>query len=659
MTPEQAILQYLEQRADHVASWAKVYRKPSEIERIVSVPVSYPLTPEEQEALSSMLVLPSAFREGFRFRPRQGDAIQTFLEHGRGFFPMPVGGGKTLTGIVAAEQAIVRGYAKKVLLVLPSNLTPQYLDRDLPLARQWVQVSFRLRVLHGENRKQRRTLAQDPRPGVFLWTYGLMSEPTAEEELSWISPDLIICDEAHKLARRGSGRTRRIFRYLEKNPHVRFVCMSGTVSQRSVNEYNHLAYYSLKEYSFLPKTKTETDNMAALLDSSAEEPGHNPEMQYMKPLVNWARQYYPNLQYNTAGIRAAYYLRMASTPGVVVASGREEIGSSLVVKPHKVPFRCDLEHEKLAGLINDVSRAIDPVSPNGDPISHAILAYKCLFELYAGGYNELYWPEDADPEILERSQLYLYTAREYGKTLRKWFGRFNRPGLDTPWLVQTSMDHHGHRDVGAELYESYTLLKEADFEGRIERSSRYIRVCPYKIEAAIEQARHHPKGCVVWAINRGLVLWTYELFCEAFGPDKVGYFPAGPEADQRLQGESLKGKHLICSLPAHNEGKNLQHYHDAMIYVQFPRSPNRVEQSLGRVHRHGQKADEVTAHLLLSGPFDEMQVAAAMDDSVYIKQTQGGEPKILFANWDPLPHYYPTEALKDNGFQPKRASRNF
>jgi hypothetical protein len=39
------------------------------------------------------------------------------------------------------------------------------------------------------------------------------------------------------------------------------------------------------------------------------------------------------------------------------------------------------------------------------------------------------------------------------------------------------------------MYQSWLRWKESDFEGRIDRDSKAVRVCPYKIDACVEAVR--------------------------------------------------------------------------------------------------------------------------------------------------------------------------
>jgi hypothetical protein len=88
---------------------------------------------------------------------------------------------------------------------------------------------------------------------------------------------------------------------------------------------------------------------------------------------------------------------------------------------------------------------------------------------------------------------------------------------------------------------------------------------------------------------------------------------------------------IIASIPAHFEGKNLQHYSKNLV-VAPPSSGKRWEQLLGRTHRLGQKADCVTVDVWLH--VDELVEGfrKAISDSHYLEDTLGSQQKLCYAN---------------------------
>jgi hypothetical protein len=73
---------------------------------------------------------------------------------------------------------------------------------------------------------------------------------------------------------------------------------------------------------------------------------------------------------------------------------------------------------------------------------------------------------------------------------------------------------------------------------------------------------------------------------------------------------------------------------------------------LGRVHRKGQKADEIVVHTNLTTDFDHMLMSACLIDALYVHQTGGGQQKAIVAGWNPLPQLFPGSIMEERGLDP-------
>ncbi len=91
---------------------------------------------------------------------------------------------------------------------------------------------------------------------------------------------------------------------------------------------------------------------------------------------------------------------------------------------------------------------------------------------------------------------------------------------------------------------------------------------------------------------------------------------------------------IIASIASHGTGKNLQHQWSDNLVTAVPASGLTWEQMLGRTHRQGQKADEVTCHLYLhtDGVIDSWH--RALGDAAYLQDTLGTPQKLLNADRD-------------------------
>jgi hypothetical protein len=176
-----------------------------------------------------------------------------------------------------------------------------------------------------------------------------------------------------------------------------------------------------------------------------------------------------------------------------------------------------------------------------------------------------------------------------------------------------------------------------------------MRVCDYKIRQAVKWAKAQGKG-IVWYWHQEVGQWLSEAL-----PDAV-FFPAGKQSDRTLTANDapavLGDKILICSLPAHGTGKNLQ-YMANQLFLQMPINEMVMEQGIGRTHRKGQKADEVVVTTLISNDHDKMALGAVLNDAVYVSETMNQPQKVLIAAWNPMPTTYGHDVLTRAGAQAK------
>jgi hypothetical protein len=551
----------------------------------------------------------------------------------------------------------------------------QLLETDIAWARKRVPINFPLHVLHGKGPSSRKTIAKTAAPGVYVFSYPLLSSKDADEILWRISPDAILCDEAHYIKDRSSARTQRLMRFVdEKKP--RGVGLSGTITSKSVMDYWHLARWILGTRCPLPLSSSMAAEWAAVLDSTA--PSSYEEKNAIEdqgpagtgpltPLVDWARRVDPSTPFpaTRAGFRRAYRLRLEACPGVV-ASGENELGISLVFANEPVAdYEKSDNWKQLASLMSQIENSW--LTPNGDEIEHAIHMYKWLYELSAGFYNQLVWPtpaeyaarkqvsEDEAEDILMRARVHHAAGQEYAKELRSFLTEHSRERLDTPMLVALDMARHQDQNVPSNLYMLWSEMRMLDFEGRPDRDSHAVRICPYKIEHAVKWALSLPKGKggIVWVHHQEIGRWCYEALVEA-GVDAM-HCPAGQ--NDGIRDAANAHRIAVASTRGHGTGKNLQHYEHQHV-LQWPRPADMAEQMIGRTHRNGQTADEIVVSTNNTLPFDEANFAACLNDALYIHQTMGTRQKLIVGAYNPLPKVFPPEVLIERGFKNQKLDRN-
>lgn len=646
----------------------------AEIDRIVTMPIVHPMDKVEFDQFCKDHIIGETFENGFRFYEVQAEGISAYEQYNGGFFPIGVGFGKTLTGLAIANIAFLKGI-KRILLLVPSQVLDQLTSTDIKWARSKIPFNLPVHVIGGRDSGARKALCSSGKKGLYIMPYSYLSVKDTTEMLLSIQAQLIICDEAHNLANRGSARTKRLMDYVEKfKPEG--VMMSGTITSKSIRDYFHLIKWALGKYNPLPNSMALANDWAQIIDAvstgtygdgASDRGASGPLM----PLIRWAERQFPREQWQPTipGFRKAYKQRLNTAPGVV-SSGDASIGTSLTFAnvPISKEAMNNAEHDKLETLWEKVEN--EWLTPNGDEIDHAIHTWKWLYELTAGFYNELSWPlADAyakrkrisEPEavdILEKSKTHHRSGQVYTSALRKWLEKNQKPHIDTPFLVGQDMSRNGSKNVGEELFVLWQDWKNLDFEGRPDRDSHSIRVSDYKIKAAVDWAKGlGEEGGLIWVWHQEMGVWCYEELVKA--GINAAHCPAGDQYNQMLTTEEkpLKDKVTVVSITAHGTGKNLQ-YFQHNYFLQWPRQDTAAEQTVGRTHRNGQTADELVVTTNITNEFDQLNFAACLNDALYIHQTTGNRQKLIYANYDPIPKIFPSAVIHERGGQNRILSRD-
>lgn len=631
-----------------------------ELRRILELPLVPMPDAEDVEIFCFDVMRAEAFEDGERLWPTQVAAVQAYQRTGGGLFPIGVGWGKTGISMMIAQAAYAAG-RRKILLLVPPQLVPGLAKRHLPEWRRRVELTVPFHFIAGRGKNARGNIANSDAPGVYVFPYSLVSAQDAIELLGAIRPELVIADEAHNLKNKRSARTKRLLHFLEElDPRPQLVAMSGTITAKSIADYHHLATLALPETCPLPRLASTAFFWGQILNSDAMEPtGHGKAV--MAPLVKWAAQNFPQEHFRgdqTESYRRAYRHRLVTAPGVV-ATGDEEIGVSLAIEN----ISAGEPGIELLEKIRQVQEEM--ITPQGEPIDHAIHSFRWVYELSGGFYNSLIWPEIADLArtrriseeeaelLILRAKEHLAALQNYHRELREFF-KDSPLGLDTPRDVGLSISRYGDKFVGTHLASLWQAVKDADFEGRPERLSRAVRIDDYKIKAIVKWARERERGGLIWVYHQEMGKWITEALAEADVP--AIYCPAGADDEIEQAGDPGRGGkgEVVCvaSMPAHGTGRNLQAFTD-QLFAQWPRSAVLAEQTLGRTHRNGQLADALVANTLLSIPFDDVCRAACLNDAIYIQQTTGARQKIVYADYDPLPQIFSPEFLREQGTAPE------
>ena len=604
--------------------------------RICSLPKCLGPSEAEAEELQRLWVLPEAYAAGVRLLPGQVYGIYSWIKYGKVMSGMGVGQGKTLLTLMIATEWHRRGEGRNSLLLIPSSVHRQLWTRDIPWARDNFDVDLPIVSMGSRDRGMRRALAQAPGGRAFLLPYSLLSTRDTTELLRWINADLVIADEAHLLRGR-SAKTKRFWdwalrwRTLEDGREApTLVSLSGTLTARSVLDYYQIMKWSLTSSSALPLLVGEVEKWSEALDSGGARDNGRPTnrgRRAMIPLARWA-EVEANARWRKAHFREAYRRRLESTPGYVPPT-EGSIAAGLLIE--NVPVEGG-PGEELTELMRGVQE--DWTDPDGDTIMYALEKHERMRELSCGIYLRRYWPDR--PGSREARDAW-EAKQEWLRALRHWLGTKQRPpeGLDTPGLVNAALLSADQRAARlsvevVETWQEWQVRERRVPEGAPSRQVEPLRLDDYKLQAAVDYAKGR-KGSIIWYHHEEAGNWLEEEFRQR--DLKVLRKRAGATW---LHGDGSERYHCIASISAHCTGKNLQHHSDQLLY-QPSRSSVELEQTLGRVHRVGQQADQVVVRMQNTIAWDHEQLEAALADTIYDQATLGGSRKLLVASWSPPP----------------------
>jgi hypothetical protein len=413
-------------------------------------------------------------------------------------------------------------------------------------------------------------------PSPAFMSYAELSTKTGVARLKQHNPDLIVCDEAHKLARPKSARTRRLFRWFRDNPTTKFVALSGTMTTRSLLEFAHLCAWALKDGAPVPLNWLQLRSWSACVDVRGIPTSQDYAM--LAPL---------RVAYGLCSTREAFARRLGETPGVVMHSGKDVAASLRIGK-----IRLELPPV--------VREALDKL--------------------------EQFW-ESPDGKTLLDSALGIagYRAQISQGFFYRWEWRNNQP--DFPWLEA--------RRAWAQACAH--LRGEIDTPGLLLDACRAGCVPPYAAEAwELWRGQHHkrpPPKRAIWLsdfllrdVDRRLELAKKPTI--VWAQHKAVLTALGlPVVDDAMRGSM----HCYASIRRHGTGRKLEAFSRSIV-LHPPSNGGAWEQLLGRTHREGQASHTVDWQIYQHTDFFRGALASAKRDARYIATAQQQPQRLLFAD---------------------------
>lgn len=500
--------------------------------------------------------------------------------------PVSAGSGKTLASLLVGDAM----GGQKIVLLVPPQLRSQLMSVDIPmLNKHWKLPLDRLRVV----------------------AYSELSNAKSADILDQMKPDVIIADEAHMLKARSAARTKRFNRYFKEHPECRFVGLSGTITRKSLRDYQHLSELALKKNSPLPMSFHTLNEWAEAIDVGDDPmpPGAllrfcTDEERAIATDPEASISFEKRAKAHEA-VRSGFRRRLIETPGVV-ATSESAVGTSLVIRAVK-PIVPEAVQRALSDLRNKWEIA-------GDELTDILEMSRIARQLAAGIFTRWKWPGGiVDTDWLEARSAWHKEIRDVLKQSRR--------GMDSPLLVTNAVI------AGKYHSDSYWIWAEQKKKYNPEPPRETVWVSDFLVKYAVDWAKEHgtkPTPAIVW--------YQHVALGEAIA--KLGGFPlfgAGSQASEDLTKVNASKTHVIvCSIKAHGVGKNLQQFNKNLLTT-CPSSGADMEQLIAREHRPGQLADEVVMDVCQHTTELQDAFSSSLQDAAYIEQSQGQRQKLNFA----------------------------
>jgi len=542
-------------------------RHTPELDRIMMIPRRTPLTPDEEneqiDLLTNHLRTPGGT---MRLRPVQAQALYEAYDHRGLFGPIRVSGGKTLISLLAP----VVFESRAPMLLVPAALVEKTRNEARKLAQHWKLPPF-----------------------LQITSYQSLGRVSGAETLEKYAPDLIVCDEGHKLKNKRAAVTKRFARYMQGHPETIVIILTGTISKRSLHDFAHLLAWSLKLRTPLPRHYHELEAWALAID---ERPNAIVPPLHPGAILQLATD--EDTGNVTQRARTAVRRRINDTPGVVTASG-EGCNVSLRVQGHIVPTAQSTEEafQKLRTKWE---------TPDGWPLSDGFAIWRHARELALGFFYA--WSPRPPDEWLEARKMWSAFCRKVLKG--------NQRRLDSEMQVAQACVSHPEW-YGDEEYKAWVAIRDT-FK-------------PNTVAVPFDDSVM--RYCQQWIGKHGGLVWCEHIdFAERLSAATgIPYFAGEGLSREGASIEDYDGKTAILSVEANREGRNLQRF-SRNIVVSPLQQGDRWQQLLARTHRDKQEADEVICDVVISCNEHVEAMRIAMSDAQYQEDISGDHQKLLMAD---------------------------
>lgn len=517
-----------------------------------------------------------------------------------------VGVGHGKTGIGLLLPMAIPG-VKTAVLLIPAQVKRQLLERDYA---QWA-AHFKVPHLAGH------FVWPDQRPVLKVITYSELQLPKNSDILTRHGvADLVIADEGHHLKDKKGTRWKRIDRASDIKRFF-FCVITGTPTDKSIKEYDHLIGRALGHKSPVPLHGPTVDAWASALDAGELRAPMGSLVQLCKPGEN---------------VQEGFARRVADTHGVIVTS-TASVKCGLVITALKAP---GVPNDPIPGydgrgLADLIEGTRNGERPDGEQSMEALTAAMWSRQLAAGFHSYWNFPRGEPDELIKD---WFEKRKNYHKEVRAKL-KYSAEFADSPLLIWNAAVrwHDGYSHEGKSypkhckkgpmpVWDSEFFLKWREIKDKVFHETKYKWLSDYLVDATVEWAKK----------NVGIIWVEHHDFGQRVATKAGIPFYDGkgknPELDEK------GNRSIVASIAANDTGKNLQKLWHKNCYPNPFTANKRWEQSLGRTHRMGQPADEVTADVFLHTPEMRRAFDTALMRARYVKATGKAPPKLTYATID-------------------------
>jgi hypothetical protein len=540
--------------------------------------------------------------------PVQGWALAELEENDGLVGNIGVSEGKSLLDLLAAR--VVKGCKTAVLLV-PANLKHQMVAVNVEYYGQhWVLPNI------AGGRKPTGWVDLNL-PFLHILSYEEVSNKKSTTLLDDIDPDLYILDESHKLKNSSTSRGRRFWpqvgkpekpRLTKDGKKKRVAIWTGTLTNNSVLDYVELGGRALGDGAPVPLHHPTGIEWAEALDPSEWAKDMGKLRHIMRPGET---------------LYEGWHNRLAETAGWVSSPDTDTCRASLYF------------HERAPSVPEKVQQALKGIAvnwerPDGELLNEILEQSRCLRQMAMGFFYRWKWPGVVSEDFKAQ---WLAARKAWHSEVRL---RLKRPRqfMDSPSLLEDAArrfhfpqesDDPNKPRWETDSYEEWVAVRD-EFK-RLTNSNVpdtvAVWVDDFLVRDAAEWMQKH-KG-IVWvkhnAFGRALAALT-----------KAPLYLGGEEENKAILQE--KGdRAVIASVDAHGTGKDLQFAFSENLFSYSMSNAVEWQQTLGRTHRLGQKADQVDVYVYRHTQAMRGALKKAREKALWHQTTEGGARKLCSATY--------------------------